>query len=108
MSKFQKGKQFSEITIHGRRWFRRSAGNSYNTVSIYIDGTENGRQQFELSMTQGGGDYWQQRAIEWLSDNGWIICPAGTFSKIQYPLYTDRQALGIRCDVVEVTRKRDL
>lgn len=108
MSKFQKGKQYSEITVHGRKWLQRSLGNTYCTTTIYIEGTDVGQLQFELPFEYGPGEYWLQRAIEWLEANGWIVCPEGTYAKIQYPLYTDRQALKIRSDVVEVTRKRDL
>lgn len=53
------------IHISGRRWFRKSAGNTYNSVRIYI----NGKQAAYLPCAYGYGDFYLQRAHEWLGAN---------------------------------------
>lgn len=52
--------------IEGRRWFQRTNGNTYNTVTIFKDG----EVIADLPMEYGYGDYYLQRAQEWLGKNG--------------------------------------
>ena len=51
--------------VHGRRWFQRSYGNTYNSVTIY----KGGEQVAYLPRTYGYGDYWLQRAHEWMGEH---------------------------------------
>lgn len=108
MSTPTKAKQFTSIVIVGRRWFQRTYGNTYNTVQITIDGTEAGRQEFELPMEYGYGDYYYQRAVEWLVANGWLNCNKNSHGGLDIPNYSERQALGIVNQVMDVPRKKDL
>lgn len=55
------------IHIEGRRWFRRTYGNTYTTTRIYRDG----ECIAYLPITGGYGDYYLQRAHEWLGANGY-------------------------------------
>ena len=55
----------ASVTIAGRRWFQRSYGNTYHSVTIYADGFS-----FILSTQYGYGDQWEQTARDWLRDVG--------------------------------------
>jgi hypothetical protein len=55
------------LHIEGRRWFQKTSGNTYNSVKIFRDG-----ECFaSLPMEYGYGDYFMQRAQEWLGVNGY-------------------------------------
>jgi hypothetical protein len=56
------------ITVFGRRWFQKSYGNTYNTVSVMV----NGETVVNLDKHYGYGDFYLQRAGQWLDDNGYI------------------------------------
>lgn len=53
------------VTIAGRRWFHRTYGNTYHTVTIYADGFS-----FHLPVQYGYGDQWRQTARQWLAGVG--------------------------------------
>lgn len=59
-------KKQQSIHIEGRRWFQKTYGNTYNTVYIY----RNGELAARLPMEYGYGDYYLQRAFDWLGKNG--------------------------------------
>lgn len=50
------------ITIIGRRWFQSSAGNTYNSASILI----NGEHVHYTGRQYGYGDYYAQAAWDYL------------------------------------------
>ena len=91
--------------IEGRRWFQRTFGNTYNTVTIYKDGDIVVKPPFAY----GYGDYVLQRAQEWLGNNG-------------HPELAEKHANGARVinlsiwlrehesgfSIIDVNRKRDL
>lgn len=54
------------ITIIGRRWFQRTYGNTYHSVSVIVDGTNIGRVPFMY----GYGDQYIQTAFSILQDKG--------------------------------------
>ena len=56
------------ITVIGRTWFRKSAGNSYCTCDVLVDG----RLIARLPKESGYGDYYLQKAFEYL-DNVQLI-----------------------------------
>lgn len=56
------------ITIHGRRWFQRSYGNTYHTVSVEIDG----KHVFTSEKQYGYGDQYLQTAFDWLDQSGLV------------------------------------
>lgn len=105
-NKFQ-AKPFKSIEIIGRRWFQRSYGNTYNTVVITI-GTDNGYEEHELPMEYGYDDYYLQRAMVWLGENGWLNIARNSNGSYDMPLYSDREALQIHTSVQDVQRKKDL
>ena len=54
------------IHIEGRRWFQKTYGSTYCTVRIFRDG----EQIAYLPLEYGYGEYFLQRAFEWLGNNG--------------------------------------
>jgi len=56
------------ITIVGRRWFQKYYGNTYNSVRIDVQ-TPSGCWSRYLPPTYGYGDYYVQRATEWLREH---------------------------------------
>lgn len=78
--------------IQGRRWFQPGYGNTYHTVNIfYSDGTNE-----YLPMQYGYGDHYLQTAIEHIH------------GKVDGPIWRYLEAQNITCNVIDVSRKRDL
>lgn len=84
------------LHISGRRWFQRSYGNTYHTVTITRDGEVVAR----LGPTYGYGDGYLQTAVDWLKANGYPDAEYGT----RYL----REELHASYDVADVARERDL
>ena len=87
------------LHIEGRRWFRRTAGNTYNTVYIYKDG----ECIAKLPKEDGYGEYYLQRAWTWLQEHGYIPSWA-SYGGTQYL----REVLRASYSVVDVAREKDL
>lgn len=93
------------ITILGRRWFQRTYGNTYNTVTIMVDG----KTVANLPKEYGYGDYYYQRAAEWLNDNGYVKLKRYSNGSME-PLHVlrDRGKIGLEYSVLDVARQKDL
>lgn len=86
------------LHISGRRWFRRTYGNTYTAAYVYL----NGECVAKLGPTGGYGDYYLQLAIDWLKAHGHVPADA------EYGTRYLRETLGATYDVVDVARERDL
>lgn len=84
------------LHIEGRRWFRKTYGNTYCTARVYLDGAA----PVKLGPTSGYGDFPLQLAVEWLRTNGYPEAEYGT----EYL----RETLGGTYSVTDVARERDL
>jgi hypothetical protein len=62
MSAQFKKKKVRSITIIGRKWFNKSAGNTYCSSDILINGKHEQYQPIEY----GYGSYYEQSAWSWL------------------------------------------
>ena len=82
--------------ISGRRWFQRSYGNTYHTVTIYKDGAA----VFTSPRSYGYGDMFLQTAVNWLRANG--------YPDLDYGTRALREELGATYEVNDVARERDL
>jgi len=62
------------MTLHveARRWFQRSAGNTYHSVRIYRDG----EQMTFVPFAYGYDDMWLQTAFDQLRSTGYPSIPA--------------------------------
>jgi len=63
---FELKPQRQTLEIIGRRWFQRTYGNTYHTVSILIDG----KLVYKSDRTYGYGDSYLQTAVEWMKGQG--------------------------------------
>lgn len=82
--------------IAGRRWFQKSYGNTYHTVTIYKDG----EQVAYLGPTYGYDDHYLQTAVDWLRKKG--------HPEAEYGTLWLRETLGASYNVADVRRERDL
>lgn len=87
-------KKINTLKIEGRRWFQKSYGNTYHSVTVYVN-DEVLRKDFEY----GYGNRYLQTAIELLQANGYNDIK--TFSDLRaIPNFIE--------NVVDVQRKKDL
>lgn len=92
------------IHISGRRWFQRTYGNTYNSVTIY----RNGEQIAYLPRSYGYGEYYLQRAIEWLGDNGYPRFAEKHDNGCSAIGTAELRDMGVSWSVSDVARQRDL
>jgi len=85
--------------ISGRRWFQKSYGNTYHSVTINSD---DDKSEY-LPMEYGYGDYYLQRAEAWIKANYDYPNP----DKLQGTRFL-REVCGITWSVADVRRERDL
>ena len=89
------------ITIIGRRWFRKSAGNSYCTAEIHV----NGVFVIKLGPTSGYDRYYEQIADEWLWSNGYYERLRETEPLWQIKA---REGFTVTSTAIDVAREKDL
>lgn len=88
------------IHIDARRWFDRVNGNTYHSVSVFVDG----KHAFTVPFEYGYGDQWQYTALEGLEKRG--LVPKGGKNE---PFWQWKKRVGnVTTDVVDVTRRGDL
>ena len=97
----------SIIHVHGRRWFEKVNGNTYHSVTFYVDG----RHTFTSDVLYGYGDHYLQTAKEYLEQAG--LLPgldhySSTGSTEQLWRYCERVGIRFTHDVDDVARRRDL
>lgn len=95
----------SEITIVGRRWFRRGVGGTYHTANISIDG----RYVHSTERQYGYGDCYLETGWQWLEDNGYVPRRERANGGHTSP-WRAAEELGIKLHyyAVDVKRQRDL
>lgn len=85
------------IHIAGRRWFQRSAGNTYHAVTVHLPGGET----LSSGRHYGYGEQYLQTAWELLAARGLV---QGNYGGTRIL----RGRYGITYDVADVGRERDL
>ena len=88
-------KKINELEIFGRRWFQKTYGNTYHTVTVIVNGEE-----FKSGIKYGYGSAYLQTAADLLRANGYEVPENNNeaFHKMcEYPH-----------DVEDVDRKKDL
>lgn len=88
------------IHLHGRRWFQRSYGNTYNTCQIWV----NGKEVHKTPEQYGYGDHWMQLATEWLKENDYL--PG--FDSGHLRIHCEENNIELVKEVDDVSRERDL
>ena len=94
------------IIIRGRRWFSRTYGNTYNTVSVEVDGVE----VATLAPEYGYGDYYLQRSADWLEKHGYLSSREHYHGGVSeaLPAYCRRVGISLIYYATDVKCKRDL
>lgn len=93
------------IHLNARRWFQRGPGNTYHSVTIYV----NGKRVFHIPFSYGGGNMFAQNAADWLERNGYVKLQTvlgGTAEQLWR--YAERNDITFQADVTDVARKKDL
>ncbi len=96
-------KKTRSVVIFGRRWWQRSAGNTYCSVVIYV----NGEFVHRIHTVQGGGEYWQQMAETWLIENGYFP-GVKRHTNGSYPPLCEGHGLQLIAECADVAREGDL
>lgn len=94
------------LHIEGRRWFQRTAGNTYHSVRIFRDGAE----VAYLPFAYGYGEQFLQSAWAWLGANGMpeLLEERSNGSLKNYGTQYLREVIGGTYSVIDVQRKKDL
>ncbi len=87
------------ISIIGRRWFQRSAGNTYHSAQVVV----NGEQVHDTGIHYGYGDQYLQTAAAWLVENDYLPENARPLS-----LYCRENGIAFTGFVSDVAREKDL
>ncbi len=94
-----------DITLIGRRWFQKSYGNTYHTVTVQVDG----ETVYDSPIEYGYGDQYTQTGLDWLQVNGYIdrkqYANGGREAMWQY---AEREGIKYSAHASDVARERDL
>ena len=88
--------KIKELHISGRRWFQKSSGNTYHSVTVCVN-----NDVLRCDCAYGYDDQFLQTAWELLQQAGYDVGKYGGTRKL-------REELGGTYDVCDVPRKRDL
>lgn len=61
-------KRIETLKIYGKRWFQKSYGNTYHTVTVIVNGEE-----MKSGITYGYGNHYLQTAADMLRNVGYDI-----------------------------------
>jgi hypothetical protein len=102
-----KPRKIRSITIIGRRWFRKSAGNSYCSATVLINGVVVCR----VAKTSGYGNYYEQISWEKLESIGFCTdrCKNIQNGSSEPPwTYCQRKKIDYHREALDVAREKDL
>ena len=63
---FRVNTSIKTLEIHGKEWFDRVNGNSYNSVQVFVNEGMKNAFSFSIPFQYGYGNYFEQSAIEHL------------------------------------------
>jgi len=95
------------VMIIGRRWFRKSAGNTYHTAKVYVDGREVAR----VPEQYGYGDHFITTALDALEKAGFMPGRehhANGSAEPGWIYFRDDRKIEYTTEVTDVSRERDL
>ena len=94
-------KRFKMIIIDGRRWFQKTYGNTYHSVSVTVDGVTTVSGQH-----YGYGDQYRQTAFDMLQARGYF--KGYTYNTFCSWCYEEKNRSKIHFNCADVKRERDL
>ena len=101
-----KPRKIKAITIIGKSWFRKSAGNSYCSATILVNGIVVGK----VEKTSGYGSYYEQVSWEKLEYLGLVTNRTTHANGSCEPpwQYCQRNKIDYHAEVTQVAREKDL
>ena len=104
-------KTITAINVLGRRWFCKSAGNTYNTAEVTVYFADGSADHFKVPFGYGYENHYAQRAEDELERRGYMpdrehYPNGGTQPAWQY--FRDDRGINYTYQAVDVARKRDL
>jgi len=99
----RRGEPIKNLYIRGRRWFQRGPGNTYHSVSIYL----NDKLVHTIPFAYGYGDQYLWNAFEWLDANGYLDRtqnepPWVTAERLGFKLNYSVDDVKRRCDLKQI------
>jgi hypothetical protein len=94
-------KKTTSITLYTKRWFNRSCGNTYHSVTIFV----NGEQVHRVDFAYGYGQQYEWTAKSWLAKNGYLKTIQDNESLWRY---CETHKIHYMTFVSDVGRKKDL
>lgn len=99
----------TRFSMSGKRWFQKSAGNTYHSVELSALVSDSWVHLGKVDFTYGYDDQYTQTGVDWLIENGYIDkTPEHGNGRPSHYGWQFREANCIDADVIDVTRKRDL
>ena len=94
------------LMLVGRRWFERTNGNTYHSVSIYVDG----KPVHKVDCEYGYGNQWEWTGMRWLIENGYLqeLERYGNGGHESLWGYCEKHGIAYSAEVADVQRKKDL
>lgn len=99
----------TRFAMSGKRWFQKSAGNTYHSVALAALVNDSWVPLGKVDYAYGYDDQYTQTGVDWLIDNGYLVKsePHGNGNPSHYG-WPYRQDNCIDAHVIDVPRKRDL
>lgn len=98
------------ILVVGKRWFERTNGNTYHSVSILVEYRDGTSEKWGVDFRYGYGDHYITTAEEELESLGIIAREryhaSGGVESLRS--YCERNGIGCHTEVADVPRKKDL
>jgi hypothetical protein len=101
------GEDIHSVTILGRRWFRKSAGNTYFSAVAIV----NGREVASVEYAYGYGDHYLTVMSAKLEELGYMpgrVHNANGSADPAWFYFRDLHKIAFAYDAVDVQRKKDL
>lgn len=102
----EKLKYIASIHISGKRWFRKSAGNTYSSVRLYITYMNRETDTLYHPRTGGYGDYYNQLALDLFRDKFEI--PRDRSQPAYLSSFLRDLKIPYSIEVTDVSREKDL
>lgn len=99
--KTKRRKKTTSITLDAKRWFNRTCGSTYHSVTILV----NGQSVHQVEFAYGYGQQYEWTARQWLAKNGYL---KGIEENQSLWRYCDDHKIQLLNFVSDVARKKDL
>jgi len=101
----------ASIRVEGRRWFQRSAGNTYCAADVFITFTDGTEAVIYVPVQYGYGDFYLQAATDALERAGYMPDrehAANGSAEPAWRYFRDDRGIPFRYRAVDVARQKDL